>query len=73
MVPMPTTSLIPPATNLGTHINVADRLTKIATKMPDAIAIATPGGNDVAGNNSYTTCTFAELDRDAYGPCPRPC
>ena len=47
------------------RVNVADRLTAIAERMPDAIAIATPGGRDVAGQNGYTTCTFAQLDRDA--------
>ncbi len=33
--------------------------------MPLAVAIACPGRGDVAGRNSYATCTFAELDRDA--------
>ena len=33
--------------------------------MPEAIAVATPGRGDVAGQNSYATCTFASLERDA--------
>ena len=45
--------------------NVADRLRSVAEKYPDAIAVATPGTGDVAGNNQYATCTFAELHRDA--------
>lgn len=45
--------------------NVADRLRTVADKFPDAIAIAKPGGKDVAGDNAYTTCTFAELHQDA--------
>ncbi len=46
-------------------VNVADRLTAIARRQPDAVAVAAPGRGDVAGQNSYATCTFAELDRDA--------
>ena len=46
-------------------VNVADRLTKMARKYPDAIAVAAPGRGDVAGRNSYRTCTFAQLERDA--------
>lgn len=46
-------------------VNVADRLAAIAARYPDGVAVATPGGTDVAGDNSYSTCTFAELDRDA--------
>ena len=47
------------------RVNVADRLTGVAQSYPEAIAVATPGSGDVAGKNSYKTCTFAELDRDA--------
>ncbi len=46
-------------------VNVADRLTAIARQQPDAIAVAMPGRGDVAGRNSYRTCTFTELERDA--------
>ena len=46
-------------------VNVADRLTTMALQQPDAVAVAAPGRGDVAGQNSYATCTFAELDRDA--------
>lgn len=47
------------------YVNVADRLTTIARRMPTAVAVACPGRGDVAGKNSYRTCTFEELDRDA--------
>ena len=53
------------AANSQLAVNVADRLTVIAQRYPDAIAVAAPGRGDVAGKNSYRTCTFAELDRDA--------
>jgi len=46
-------------------VNVANRLTVIAQQQPDAVAVASPGRGDVAGQNSYRTCTFAELERDA--------
>ncbi|MBL9164390.1 MAG: AMP-binding protein [Planctomycetaceae bacterium] len=45
--------------------NVADRLTTIAARMPDVVAIATPGNGDVAGRNAYATCTFGELEADS--------
>jgi olefin beta-lactone synthetase len=53
-----------PATRTD-HVNVADRLTRIAATLPDAVAVASPGQGDVAGRHSYATCTFAELERDA--------
>ena len=58
---------IPPPSALRTQptINVADRLTTMAAQQPDAVAVAAPGRSDVAGQNSYATCTFSELDRDA--------
>ncbi|MEQ8838421.1 MAG: AMP-binding protein, partial [Lacipirellulaceae bacterium] len=46
-------------------VNVGDRLRTVAQKLPDAVAVACPGHGDVAGRNSYATCTFRELDRDA--------
>ncbi len=46
-------------------VNVADRLTRIAERMPAAVAVACPGHGDVAGQHSYATCTFAELEHDA--------
>ena len=49
----------------SSRTNVADRLTTIAAQMPDAIAVARSGGDDIAGENRYTTCTFGELDADA--------
>jgi len=52
-------------TNSQLCINVADRLTEMSGRQPDVIAVAAPGRGDVAGRNTYRTCTFAELDRDA--------
>ena len=57
--------LPPSALRTPPTVNVADRLTAIARQQPDAVAVAAPGRGDVAGQNSYATCTFAELDRDA--------
>lgn len=54
-----------PSSDNSITVNVADRLAQVARQLPDAIAVATPGRGDVAGQNSYRTCTFAELDRDA--------
>jgi len=48
-----------------TRTNVADRLTAIAAKMPDAAAIATLGSGDAAGKRAYATCTFGELEADS--------
>ncbi|TWU17813.1 fatty acid CoA ligase family protein [Bythopirellula polymerisocia] len=48
-----------------TPVNVADRLAHFAERMPLSVAVACPGFGDAAGRNSYATCTFAELDRDA--------
>lgn len=61
----PPTSLSRQAAVPIDHVNVADRLTKIAAALPDAVAVACPGHGDVAGRHSYATCTFAELERDA--------
>jgi len=58
-------SLQPSALSPQPSVNVADRLTAIARRQPDAVAVAAPGRGDVAGQNTYATCTFAELDRDA--------
>lgn len=46
-------------------VNVGDRLRAVAQRLPDAVVVACPGKGDVAGRNSYATCTFRELDRDA--------
>lgn len=51
--------------NSAKQVNVAARLSVIAEKYPDAVAVATPGSGDVAGRNTYATCTFAELERDS--------
>ncbi|MBX3433694.1 MAG: AMP-binding protein [Pirellulales bacterium] len=47
------------------HVNVADRLTRIAALLPEGVAVACPGRGDVAGRREYATCTFRELDADA--------
>lgn len=55
----------PPSDANSKHVNVADRLARMAELMPAAVAVACPGHGDVAGKHSYATCTFEELDRDA--------
>ncbi len=62
---MSSISTQPSALSTQPTVNVADRLATIAQRQPDAVAVAAPGRGDVAGQNSYATCTFAELDRDA--------
>jgi len=62
---MPPSSLQPPVSSALARVNVADRLSAIAARMPDAVAVAHPGRGDVAGKSSYATCTFRELDADA--------
>jgi len=52
---------VPPAN----RTNVADRLTAIAARMADTVAIATPGRGDVAGRGTYATCTFGKLEADS--------
>ena len=57
------------------RLNVADRLAAMASAMPDALAVVSPwrhgrGRGPVtktraASGKSYTTITFAEIDRDA--------
>jgi len=59
------TMTLMPTPSLTQRVNVADRLTEIASKMPHAVAVATPGWGDMAGQNTYTTCTFQQLDQDA--------
>jgi acyl-CoA synthetase (AMP-forming)/AMP-acid ligase II len=54
-----------PLASPPTRTNVADQLTTIAARMPDAVAIATPGSGDVAGKHAYATCTFGELEADS--------
>jgi olefin beta-lactone synthetase len=54
-----------PLASPPTRTNVADRLTTVAARMRDAVAIATPGSGDVVGKHAYATCTFGELDADS--------
>ncbi len=59
---------LPPSADLSTgqqRVNVADRLGPIAERQPEGLAVACPGRGDVAGRNTYATCTFRELDEDA--------
>ena len=62
---MSTSALQTSAAKSLPRVNVADHLSNIALKNPDAVAVAAPGSGDVAGKNSYSTCTFAELEQDA--------
>ena len=54
-----------PLASSPSRTNVADRLTTVAARMPDSVAIATPGNGDVAGKHAYATCTFRELEADS--------
>lgn len=54
-----------PLASSPSRTNVADRLTTVAARMPDSVAIATPGNGDVAGKHTYATCTFGELEADS--------
>ncbi|MCA9234943.1 MAG: AMP-binding protein, partial [Planctomycetales bacterium] len=55
----------PEASDRLHRTNVADRLSAIARRMPDGVAVACPGRGDVAGRREYATCTFRQLDDDA--------
>jgi len=44
--------------------NIASRLTDIAQRVPEVIAVAQPDGKGTDGKTNYRTITFAELDRD---------
>jgi olefin beta-lactone synthetase len=46
-------------------LNVADRLSKMAQAMPDAIAIVEPLGYDYQGKRQYRHFTFSQLDCDS--------
>jgi len=46
-------------------MNVAARLTAMAEKMPDALAVVEPLGYDRHGRRRYRYVTFRELDRDS--------
>jgi len=47
-----------------TIVNVSARLTEIAKRMPDSVAVAMPSGRHADGRRRYDTCTFHELDED---------
>jgi acyl-CoA synthetase (AMP-forming)/AMP-acid ligase II len=44
------------------RVNVARRLTEMAARMPDALAVVVPRGRDKSGQRQYDTFTFRELD-----------
>ena len=45
-------------------LNVADRLTALAGRMPDAIAVAQPRGRQINGRRRYDCVTFGQLDAE---------
>ena len=47
-----------------TIVNVSARLTEIAKRMPDSVAVAMPSGRHADGRRQYDTCTFHKLDED---------
>lgn len=53
----------PAASLRETHVNVARRLSVMASRMPDAVAIAVPGVRK-RRRRQYQTCTFAELESE---------
>ncbi len=57
----PTAATVDPARN----VNVARRLAEMAARQPNALAVAMPGRRARGGKRQYTTCTFAELERDS--------
>ena len=46
-------------------LNVAERLSKMAQSMPDAVAVVEPLDYDVDGKRRYRHFTFKQLDRDS--------
>jgi acyl-CoA synthetase (AMP-forming)/AMP-acid ligase II len=62
---MGTASVTPESAIPDTHgrVNVARRLSVVAQRMPDGVAVAVPGRRR-RGRREYHTCTFAELDRE---------
>ncbi len=62
---MSSVSSQPSALSDQQRVNVADRLSVVARQSPDAIAVAAPGRGNRVEKNTYSTCTFAELERDA--------
>lgn len=47
------------------RVNVADRLTAVAARQPEDVAVACPGRGHLVGQTPYATCDFRELDQDA--------
>jgi olefin beta-lactone synthetase len=45
-------------------VNVARRLTQMAARMPDALAVVVPRGRDPSGKRQYDTCTFRQLEEE---------
>jgi len=45
--------------------NIANRLTTVAARGPDQIAVVQPNGRDSSGRYRYRTWTFSQLEREA--------
>jgi olefin beta-lactone synthetase len=56
-------TLTPPAS--ADTINVARRLTAMAARMPDALAVVVPRGRESDGQRKYDTFTFRQLEEDS--------
>ncbi len=48
-----------------TSCNIAHRLASVASESPDRIAVHAPSGRDSAGQRTYATLTFRQLDDDS--------
>lgn len=46
-------------------VNIAERLGAVASRMPDAIAVAEPAGRSSHGQNAYRRMSFRQLDQDS--------
>ncbi len=58
------TAVDPPAEAFAS-VNVARRLTAMAARMPDALAVIEPGSRDSAGRRQYRTFTYRQLEEDS--------
>ncbi len=52
-------------TSEPTGINVARRLSAMAARMPEALAVVVPRARDRAGHRQYDTTTFGQLEADS--------
>ncbi len=60
-----TASLNQPGAAAEASVNVARRLTSMAARMPDALAIAEPGRRGADGKRHYRRMTFGQLEADS--------